>query len=251
MSHSSDTTIALDIDHTSLIGNDTDGLCAAIDAYDTLDDINALALFARLINPRLLELFRHSATTVPIVFYTAKYMIARALKGVAPDHMWVMPHTIRLAPSTTTSSRDYLYRQVPAVEDLKPLGLVTWALARLLGHRTSPAVYIADEPKNPLRLGIPGNVILYDDMANVYAHATQAPPAMMRQVAPFTFACLTRTQAQALEAFLVAHCPHVDAQCAPTLYHDRRWRIVEHARGLGPGPPWPSIRILIDASPRP
>lgn len=252
--------IALDIDQCSLIGNDTDGLRTAIAASHIASDDVALALMARLVNPRMCEAVSQlkKQNYQNFVFYTGKALIARGLHGHAPPGMWLPTgDTIRFAAGPLT--REYLCHQVPSPvvrEDLLGLGLVTWAMSVLLGFPMSAGVYVADECKSTAMLakdlGV-DRVVLFDDQAHTYARelGCETPrDANMVAVKPYTYSCLTKPHAMELEAFLSAHCQVHAPNDAPDLLdpHTTAWRIAERATGE-PVPPWnlEDLLIIIDA----
>ena len=199
--------IALDIDLTSALGNDTNDILRIV-ALMTLNfslqgvHRKLMKLLSLLINPRLFEAIQAIAArteTQPfIVFYTQKGGIVNLCddaEGVCKDG------TLHFRAGRLKQGPDYLFQQLQTTSSaeiyvhLRRVGILTWFVSRCLGLSYAAPVYITRTHKNVRVIGEhlnidPAKIFLFDDNARHHAAALELPDcasANMIEVQPFDF----------------------------------------------------------------
>ena len=181
---SSELTVAIDIDKCAAVGGDTNDILRIIlakypDARVSMrKELEAVG--KAIINPRMVEAIKAIEREVPglnIVAYTQKSNTFRVMRCQGVKIPEIKRGTMHLASDSVSCGPDYLCKQCPTTDEqlrsyneLLRIGIITQAMAAVLGREVSPAVYVTEEKKD-LRvlaehLGIDGKkLFLFDDSA--------------------------------------------------------------------------------------
>ena len=174
--------VLVDLDQSSVLGNDTDGILSALDlshALHTQDTVLMQTIVMTMLNPRMIAAIPalKKQYIIKVAVYTAKAPIAKTLiqEGVPA---LADGKTVAFRSTTDLSDINYLRRQVPAAsrmsEPLQHVGLITSAIARNLGLSYAPPVFITHGTKSPqlvkTHMGSPEvRAVLFDDQGIRYA----------------------------------------------------------------------------------
>ena len=179
--------VLVDLDCSSVLGNDTDGILSALDlphALHTQDTVLMQMIAMTMLNPRMIAAMHalDRQYRIMVAVYTAKAPIAktRIQEGVPvlDDGKTVASHS-----TADLSDINYLRSQASAAsrmsEQLQHVGLITSAIARNLGLSYAPSVFITHGTKSPqlvkTHMGFPDvRAVLFDDQAT--HHARQLLP---------------------------------------------------------------------------
>ena len=220
--------VLVDLDQSSVLGNDTDGILSALDlshALHTQDTVLMQTIVMTMLNPRMIAAIPalKKQYIIKVAVYTAKAPIAKTLiqEGVPA---LADGKTVAFRSTTDLSDINYLRRQVPAAsrmsEPLQHVGLITSAIARNLGLSYAPPVFITHGTKSPqlvkTHMGSPEvRAVLFDDQGVRYARQLLPDAGLSKgqrairtgilPVRPFDIAQWDIPAAQALAATLNAN----------------------------------------------
>lgn len=177
-------TVVIDIDMCAAVGEDTNDILRVIlakypDARVSMrKELEAVG--KAIINPRMVEAIKAIEREAPglnIVAYTQKSNTLRVMRGQGVKIPEIKQGTMHLESDSVSSGPDYLCKQCPTTDEqlhtyneLLRIGIITQAMAAVLGREMSPAVYVTEKEKD-LRvlaehLGIDGErLFLFDDKA--------------------------------------------------------------------------------------
>lgn len=227
--------IALDIDLTSAVGNDTNDILRIIALMTRNFSMPGIqneirCLLDLLINPRLFEaistITEETGARPFIVFYTQKGGIVNMCAD-SPLHRSIARaglyscgrNTLAFRAGRLEQGADYLFHQLRTREPqgdteiyvhLRRVGILTWFISQCLGLSYAAPVYITRTHKNVevigkhLRIDSSSKIYLFDDNARHHAAALklQAREANMIEVQPFDFHTMDRERRIQLHSLL-------------------------------------------------
>jgi hypothetical protein len=287
MANSKPITLVIDLDKCAALGADTNDILRVIlTMYPHASAAMRQELEAvgrAIMNPRMVEALKAIARSAPdfhLVAYTQKSNAIRVLRsqGVRPPE--IHSGTMHFAADALESGPDYLCNQCPTTDEqlrsyneLLRIGILTQAMAAVLGRDTAPAVYVTENKKDlrPLaaHLGVcPSTLFLFDDSAQ--KHIDSLVPEIrasgksdediereiqqlhMIAVEEYDFTSNDPVHAEELRRVLEAHFPVKGLKDAnPTLYseilHDPKWPV--HNRCIDADENWvvhyPGVRAPV------
>lgn len=226
--------IALDIDKTSCLGNDTNDILLLVSFMTEVFSKSTkqaaiLSLLRLLVNPEVLDSICKIRSTLQcepyIVFYTMKGGIVTECieQNITNDALFLQPHNIlTFKPGGIEEGAQYLCNQIDAhnlstshpviYQHLCRVGILTWAISEILGLGYAAPVYITRAHKDMRLISNHLNVdfskcFLFDDSSEHHALQLRLrkEEAHMISTQPFDFDTMSDQQKEALHRILSEH----------------------------------------------